>query len=102
MKLKNLEVKVGDDGKVILREPTNAEWNNFIANRYPIGRGNRPKDNSSNARAELFDKLLIAVENIEDDAGIITVETKERIPSRIKAEAVFKAFEGEDAVEIKN
>lgn len=97
-----IEVNIGDDGLLILREPTNREWNEFVAARYPMIKG-KPKDRSNDARAELFDKLLVSIENIEDDDGQITRETaKDRIPVRIKAEAIFKALENEEVAEIKN
>jgi len=99
---KDVEVKIGDDGKIILKEPSNHEWNDFVAKRYPLSKGNRLKDNSSEARVELFDKLVVEIENIEDEKGLITLETKERIPARLKAEIIFKAFESEETVEIKN
>jgi len=103
MKLGNeIEVKVGEDGKIILREPTNKEWNDFQSERYPVGRHNKMKDNSGPARVALFDKLLIKIENIEDDQGVIALETKDRIYARLKGQIIFDAFESGQEVDVKN
>ena len=102
-KLQNeINVKIGDDGLIVLREPTNKEWNDFTADRYPVGRRNKMKDNSGTARAELFDKLVVRIEKIEDNAGPITMETKERIPGRLKAQIIFDALESGNDVDVKN
>jgi len=102
MKLEQgIEVKVGDDGLIVLREPTDQEWNEFEKARYQVRR-NKFKDNASRARIDFFDKLVIRIEKIEDDQGPITLETKERIPNRKKAQIVFQAFETNDEIEIKN
>ncbi len=99
MKISNeIEVRVGDDGLITLREPTNKEWNDFTASRYPT-KGRKTKDKSTPARADLFDKVVTKIEKIEDDTGPITVETKERLPNRIKSSAIFQAFEDEDVEE---
>ena len=97
-----IKINIGEDGIVTLREPTNAEWNNFTAKRYPFGRRGRMIDNSTEARVELFDKLILKIENLEDAQGLITIETKERMPARIKSSIIFNAFETEEVVDIKN
>ena len=33
-----VKINVGEDGIITLREPTNAEWNNFAGKRYPISK----------------------------------------------------------------
>ena len=96
-----IEVKVGDDGLIALREPTNREWNDFEAARYPLSR-NKIKNHALEARADLFDKLVVRIENIEDDQGPITLETKERIPDRKKGAIVFQVFEADAEIEVKN
>lgn len=99
---KDVEVRIGTDGLIILREPTIKEWNEFTSERYPVGKRNQMKDNSSAARLSLFDKLLIRIENIEDDQGVITLETKDRIPARMKVQIIFDAFESGQDVDVKN
>ena len=94
-------ISVGEDGEIEFREPTNKEWNNFSAARYPVQRGGKVKDNSTQARVDLFDLLVIRIERVEDAQGPITVETKDRLPIRIKTAAIFEAFEATD-VEAKN
>ncbi len=94
-------VTIGDDGEIEFREPTNSEWNNFCSGRYPVQRGNKVKDNSNQARVDLFNLLVVRIDNVEDGAGTITVETKERLPIRIKTAAIFEAFESSE-VEAKN
>ncbi len=100
--LNEIVVKVGEDGKLVLRNPTNKEWNEFEAERYSVGKRNRMKDNSGPAREALFDLLLIKVENLEDGEGPITIETKSRIPARIKSQIIFDAFETGQEIDIKN
>ncbi len=99
--LKEIEVKVGADGLIVLREPTNKEWNEFEAERYSVGKRNRMKDNSGPARCALFDTLLVRVENLEDSDGQITVSSSARIPSRLKTQIIFDAFETQE-IDIKN
>jgi len=96
-----IEVKVGEDGLIVLRKPTNKEWNDFDAARYPVSR-NKIKNHAIEARAELFDKLVVRIENLEDDQGPITLETKARIPDRHKGVIIFKAFETDEEIEVKN
>lgn len=98
---KEIEVQVGEDGLVVFREPTNQEWNDFVAERYPVGRHARMKDNSEGARAKLFDKLAVRFEKLEDDAGEINIDGKDRIPMRLKASLIFTAFEQND-IDVKN
>ncbi len=100
--LKEVEVRVGTDGLIILREPTNKEWNEFEMERYSVGKRNRMKDNSGPARCALFDLLLVRIENLEDSEGQITVESKARIPSRLKTQIIFDAFETGQEIDIKN
>ena len=99
---KEIEIKIGADGLLVLREPSNAEWNEFTADRYPVGKRNRLKDNSGVAREALFDLLMVKIENIEDDDGAITLETKDRIPGRLKAQIIFEAFESNQDIDVKN
>jgi hypothetical protein len=96
-----IQIKIGEDGLIVLRQPTNREWNAFEAERYQLRR-NKIQDNASKARVALFDTLVVKIENVEDDQGPITLETKDRIPDRRKAEMIFKALEADDAVEVKN
>jgi hypothetical protein len=98
---KEIEVQVGEDGLVVFREPTNEEWNAFTAERYPVGRHARMKDNSAEARAKLFDKLAVRFDKLEDEIGPIAVEDKARIPMRLKASLIFTAFEQDD-IDVKN
>lgn len=103
MKLRQeITVNIGDDGRIVLREPTNREWNEFQQDRYPVGKRNQLKDNSGPARVVLFDKLVVRIENIEDDQGAITLDSKDRIPDRIKGQIIFDAFEASSDVDIKN
>ncbi|MDD5774362.1 MAG: hypothetical protein PHS64_00290 [Candidatus Omnitrophica bacterium] len=103
MKLgQEITVNIGDDGRIVLREPSNREWNEFQSERYPVGRRNQMKDNSGPARVALFDKLVVKIENLEDDQGVITIDSKDRIPARIKGQIIFDAFEAASDVDIKN
>jgi hypothetical protein len=96
-----IEVKVGDDGLIALRNPTNKEWNDFEAARYPLSR-NKIKNHALEARAELFDRVVVRIENIEDDQGPITLETRDRIPNRIKSSIIFRTFETDEEIDVKN
>lgn len=97
----DLKVEVGEDGIILLREPTNKEWNNFTKNRFITGKGRAVTDTSTKARADLFDILVKDIKNLEDNTGPITLETKERLPHRIKADVILNAFEA-DVVDVKN
>jgi hypothetical protein len=94
-----IEVKIGDDGLIVLRQPTNREYNEFEATRYPVKR-NVIKDHAREARVVFFDLLLVRVENI--DQGPITIEAKDRIPERYKTRIIFNAFEANEDIELKN
>ena len=99
------EVKFGDDGVFILREPTRKEWNSYHADMSKV-RGNQVKLRLSKAKCDLFDKLVTDIKNVEDDAGEITVDTLDRIPPRIKEdiidEALRKRAEGDEDLDEKN
>jgi hypothetical protein len=104
MRLSNeIEVQVGDDGRIVLRQPTNKEWNEFTAARFPMKRGGqRMVDKSHIARVDLFDLIVVKIDNIEDGAGPITVDTKDRLPDWIKQDVIFRAFELREDIEVKN
>lgn len=92
-----------DDGEAVLtlRQPTNQELNEFMAERYSYS-GKKMRDNSYTARAEFFDLLLTKVENLEDSEGVpITAERKELIPAHWKSNVIILQFETTDIV-IKN
>ncbi len=95
-------IKVGDEEVIVtLRKPTNKELNEFLAARYEVGRKNRMKDNSHVARVELFDKLVVKIENLEDESGPVDAGRKEAFPANWKNDIVFKSFE-DNEIEVKN
>lgn len=97
-----MAVRVGDEEVVFtLRKPTNQELNEYLASRYEVGRRNRLKDNSLQARCEFFDLLLESVENLEDAQGPVTVERKDAIPVTWKSDIVFRAYEDHE-IDTKN
>ena len=91
------------DAVFTLRKPTNEELNNFLAKRYEVSRkGKDVRDNSLQSRVELFDQLLVKVENLEDGNGQpITTADKAQIPANWKADIIFKSFE-DNEITIKN
>jgi len=93
-----------DPGYITLKEPSDEDWAKFMRDRYPVRRGGRqgPVDNSFAMRVWLFDRLCVKVENLADADGPIGEDWKERIPSRLKAEMIFKTFENRDDVILKN
>lgn len=97
-----IEVKIGEDGLIVLREPTNREWNQFESERYPVGRNMKMRNNATAARAVLFDRLVLRIENLEDEQGPLGMETLARIPERMKSDIVFKSFEAAEQIEVKN
>jgi hypothetical protein len=99
--VEEIEIQVGEDGIVKLRQPTNEEWNQFCNERYEVGRHNKLKDKGFQARVKLFDKLVTSIDNCEDSQGEITVESKDRFPSRLKAELIFNALE-QNEIDVKN
>jgi len=101
--LDHIEVTVGDDGHIELRQPTNKEWDEFSNARFPVKRGGaRMVDRSNKARIAFFDLLVTKIDNVEDSAGPITVDTKERLPDWLKQDVIFRAFENREDVEVKN
>ena len=107
MKLSNtitIKLKAGDETITFdLRRPTNQELNDFQAKRIEVDpQGRKLKDNSNEAREELFDKILLSVENLEDDIGIITVARKDAIPSLWKQDIIYTKIENEVRIDTKN
>lgn len=90
-----IELAVDKDTVVfVLRRPTNKELNDFLSDRYDVGRRGRLKDRSIEARAEFFDLLLTGIENLEDESGApVGPEKKELIPTNWKSAVIFSAFE---------
>ena len=87
-----------NDGSITLREPTNEEWNKYDGSRFEFSKKGRfKKDNQSAARCDLFDRLMVSVDNIEDDRGGISTDDLDRIPARYKQRAIFLCFEDESA-----
>ena len=83
----------------ILRRPTNQEINEFQAKRFDI------KKEDIKGRLELledyFDSLLMSVENLEDETGIVTVDRKDAIPANWKQDIIAK-LELDAQIDIKN
>lgn len=100
------EVKVGLEvnGEQVLitfRQPTNAEINRFLSNRFTM-RGRQMNDRSVQARVEFFDLLVTRIENVEDEHGqAVGAEQTEKIPANWKNAAILQAFEDTEA-NIKN
>jgi hypothetical protein len=97
------EIKIGTDGVVILREPTNKEWNDFSSELITLRRHGKARDESVIARGKLFDRLVTRIDNCEDGQGPVTLETKDRFPIRLKSDIIFNAFQvSEVDIEEKN
>lgn len=90
--VKEHEIKIGEDGLIVLREPTNVEWARFSNDRASVSRG-KVKLSGAQARCRLFDKIIVRIENIEDDGGTITLETLDRIPDRVKEKCILERIE---------
>jgi len=99
-----IKVSIVVDGEEViftLRQPTNEELNKFLEGRYTVV-GRKVLDRSLKARCEFFDKILIDVENLEDEKGNpITADKKDLIPASWKNDVIFKTFE-DNEVNIKN
>ena len=103
MKLQNkitVTVNIGNEKVIfVLRRPTNQEVNEFQAKRFDI------KKEDIKGRLELledyFDSLLVSVENLEDETGIVTVDRKDAIPANWKQDIVAK-LELDAQIDIKN
>ncbi|GBE37474.1 hypothetical protein BMS3Bbin08_00064 [bacterium BMS3Bbin08] len=100
---KEVKVRIGDEGVIVLREPTNKEWNNFEAARFQLARGG---GSATTARAQLFDTIVTDIQDLGDETGPITLERKDVIPNRLKAQCIVVGFEMSeielDEAEIKN
>lgn len=106
MKLsKELKISLSDGKETVvftLRHPMKKELNKFMNSRYEVGRRGKIQDNSLNARIELFDSLLIGVENLEDASGApINPDRKDEIPDNWKSAVIFQAFEDLEIGEIE-
>jgi len=88
-----------NEGRIVLREPTNKEWNDYSANTFSVGKKRKVTDTSGQARCVLFDKIVSAIDHVEDSRGAVTLQDLDRIPARYKQRAVFLCFE-DDAQEV--
>lgn len=94
--LEKREPVTADEGKIVLREPTNKEWNAYDGSRFEFTKKGRvKKGDQSAAKCELFDQIVTDVQNIEDGTGAITLSDLARIPARYKQRAIFMCFEDE-------
>jgi hypothetical protein len=93
-------IMVGDEEVLFtLRRPENKELNEFLEDRYEVGRRNKIRDNSLQARIDFFDKLILKVETLEDEFGQITPERagwKDAIPANWKSNIIFTLFESDE------
>jgi site-specific recombinase XerC len=96
-------IAVGEENVTFtLRQPSNKELNDFLAERYEVGKRNRMKDNSTPARIEFFDKLLTGVENLVDaNDQTITPAQADQIPANWKNDVIFRLFENNE-IDVKN
>jgi hypothetical protein len=94
-------ITVGDETFIsILRNPTNKELNDFLEERYELGRKGKVKDHSLQARICFYDLLLTGVENLEaPDGSPVTPDRKDLIPANWKGAVIFKEFEDIDVNE---
>lgn len=100
---KEHKVKYGEDAVIIMREPTNKEWNTLNSGRVKLGRKGRPDTSGGlKARCQLFDAVLTSIENLEDDDGKITMETIERIPARLKEQWIMETFENDEGEHLED
>lgn len=103
MKLQNkitATVNVGNE-KVIftLKRPSNQEVNEFQAKRFDI-----KKEDVMGRLFHLedyFDSLLLNVENLEDETGIVTIDRKDAIPANWKQDIIAR-LELDAQIDIKN
>ena len=95
-------IQVGDDGVVYLNEPDAETWNTFQGKLVQITRGGKLEvsNNTSAARAWLFDQVFAGCENLENEEG--PIESAEGFPARIKAEICLRSFESGDEISVKN
>lgn len=81
----------GEVAKIRLRRPTPAETNVYLGRKIeyvPCKDEKKLRSCEPEARQELFDLLLVSVENLEDDDGPVTKDTPERIPAIWKDQIV--------------
>lgn len=90
-----VKLTIGEESVTFaLRHPTNQELNEFMADRYEVGRKGKMNDRSTEARCAFFDRLLTGVENLEDvDGAAIGPDRKELIPINWKSQVVYQVFE---------
>lgn len=103
---KRVDVEVGGETVTfIFRQPTDPEWNKYQHDAYPMGRGNALKNQSFEARCALFDKLLRGTVNLtsgEDDHQASLEEARAEVPGHVKDKVIFRGFEDQAGVDVKN
>jgi hypothetical protein len=84
-----IRVPIRHEGEIVpitIRRPSNEEMNVYLGRKteYTQGKDKKLRTCEPEARHELFDKLVVKVENLEDEAGQVTAETLDRIPANWK------------------
>jgi len=92
------EFQVGDDGIIVVCEPTAKQLNQFNAAAYQYKKGKGMNNSTTvSARADLFDVIFVRCENLEDNEGPISEPS--RIPVRIKNDIILHFVEAGETEE---
>ena len=101
------ELKIGDDGIIILNEPTIEDWNRYYNGLTKIeGRGKKAKALNTGATAAdvLFDKVFASAENVtvyDNEQGEevpLSKETLHLVPARRKTDCITAAFMRDNSI----
>lgn len=79
-----VRLESGDVVRITVRRPTPEESNVYLGRKSEFTQATDSKRMRScepEARQELFDRILLRVDDLEDDAGPVTKDTPERIPA---------------------
>lgn len=102
-----IELNVGDDGKIFLDEPTTKQLNEYYDSRTKtVGRGKKAdiKNNSTFASVAFFDELfnraeLVMVYDPEKKKKVLlSKETLHLVPARKKTEAIAAGIMRDDDI----
>ena len=103
---KDSESYLTDQGLFVLRQPTNEEWNAYgIAKIESQGTVKESKTSMNDAMCDLFDKIVVKLENlIDDDDTPITMDNfKDRINVKEKTGMILQGVElNNQGINLKN
>lgn len=94
-------IKFGDEpAKFTARQPTNKEYNEYLADKSCMGSKSKKELqlHHDRARVNLFDKIITKIEDLEDETGPVTLERLDAVPLPAKVQFIAATI---DDIEIE-